>query len=108
MTRLTVAKARDHFAEAIDRVVQHGERIVLTSGGRTVACLVPVQDLPRLKKLEQQDSGNQPPKRRKPRSVWEEILEIADSIPDEDLQRVPADSSINLDHYLYGAAKRKS
>jgi len=30
---------------------------------------------------------------------------VADSIPDEDARQMPADASINLDHYLYGTPK---
>ncbi len=39
------------------------------------------------------------------RPIWEIVAEISRSVPDEEWARIPADSSINLDHYLYGAPK---
>jgi len=40
------------------------------------------------------------------RPIWEEIIEIAERIPEEELDKLPRDLSANLDHYLYGAPKR--
>jgi len=40
------------------------------------------------------------------RPIWEEIAEIADRIPEEELDKIPHDASVNLDHYLYGSPKR--
>ena len=39
-------------------------------------------------------------------TIWEEIIEIGKSIPEEDLAKIPTDASRNLDHYLYGAPKK--
>ena len=40
-------------------------------------------------------------------AAWvQEVEEHAKSIPDEAWDELPADSSINLDHYLYGAKKK--
>lgn len=41
------------------------------------------------------------------RPFWERILELGASIPKEELEKVPTDLSINLDHYLYGAPKEE-
>lgn len=41
------------------------------------------------------------------RPIWEVAEEIGRSIPPEEWEKVPKDLSINLDHYLYGAPKRK-
>jgi hypothetical protein len=38
--------------------------------------------------------------------IWEEIVAIGQAIPDEEWENVPSDLSINLDHYLYGKAKK--
>lgn len=35
-------------------------------------------------------------------TVWEKIIEIGNSIPDEELARMPRDGAANHDHYLYG------
>lgn len=40
-------------------------------------------------------------------SVEDEIRKIAASAPPRDWERVPRDMAVNLDHYLYGAPKRK-
>jgi hypothetical protein len=44
------------------------------------------------------------PKESKP--LWESIIEISKSIPDEEWDKLPRDSATNLDHYLYGSKKR--
>ena len=54
--------------------------------------------------LEARDSSSIQPE-DDDRPIWEIIAEIGRSIPDEDLAKIPTDSSINLDHYLYGAPK---
>jgi hypothetical protein len=40
------------------------------------------------------------------RPIWEVITEISEDIPDEEWDKIPNDSSINLDHYLYGAPRK--
>lgn len=42
------------------------------------------------------------------RPIWEVIEEISRQAPPEAWDNVPTDGSINVDHYLYGAPKRKS
>jgi hypothetical protein len=40
-------------------------------------------------------------------SIFEEIDAIVKKVPLEAWDDVPADGSVNVDHYLYGAPKRK-
>ena len=40
------------------------------------------------------------------RSIWEVVDEINGGLPADTWENVPADGSINLDHYLYGAPKK--
>ena len=40
-------------------------------------------------------------------SLFRKIEERGQNIPDEVWQEIPPDGSINHDHYLYGAKKRK-
>ena len=54
MTRLTASKARQHFADTINRVVYRGERIILYRRGKDLAAVVPISDLAVLEKLEDQ------------------------------------------------------
>jgi hypothetical protein len=35
------------------------------------------------------------------------VVALANSISDEDVEKMPADGSINHDHYLYGTVKRE-
>ena len=49
------------------------------------------------------DSLPEPPSK----PLWERIIELAESIPDEVLQRLPTDGARNVDHYLYGAPKEE-
>lgn len=41
----------------------------------------------------------------KAKPIWEIAKEIGKSVPSKDWEKVPKDSSINLDHYLYGHRK---
>jgi plasmid stability protein len=38
--------------------------------------------------------------------AWRQLVAIGDTLPEEERQRLPADASTNLDHYLYGAARK--
>ena len=38
---------------------------------------------------------------------WLVAAEIGASVPAEEWEKTPADASMNLDHYLYGAPKRE-
>jgi hypothetical protein len=42
---------------------------------------------------------------RSARPLWQRVVEIGASVPDEDWAKVPTDLSKNLDHYLYGSPK---
>jgi len=52
VTRLPATKVREQFADIINRVTYRGERVVLERRGKSVAALVPVQDLELLEALE--------------------------------------------------------
>jgi Arc/MetJ-type ribon-helix-helix transcriptional regulator len=38
--------------------------------------------------------------------VWKRVLDNMQAVPDEVFERIPADCSERLDHYLYGTPKR--
>jgi plasmid stability protein len=38
--------------------------------------------------------------------LWRQLVEIGDNLPEEEKARLPADASVNLDHYLYGAPRK--
>jgi len=40
------------------------------------------------------------------RTLWEMWKEHLKDIPEEELDQIPTDASVNLDHYLYGAPKK--
>ncbi|HXG86222.1 MAG TPA: hypothetical protein VNI84_19535 [Pyrinomonadaceae bacterium] len=40
------------------------------------------------------------------RTLWEIWKEHLKDIPEEELDKIPSDASVNLDHYLYGAPKK--
>jgi prevent-host-death family protein len=52
MTRLEASKAREDFADTLNRVAYGHERIVLRRRGKDVAALVPLEDLAFLEQLE--------------------------------------------------------
>jgi len=41
------------------------------------------------------------------KSFVEWVVDLANSIPEEDVKKMPRDGSINHDHYLYGTRKRE-
>jgi len=47
-------------------------------------------------------SSSRARKARAQAPIWEEILKIAQGIPQSDLHKLPTDLAANHDHYLYG------
>ena len=52
MTTLSIVEARNHLADAINRVTYGGERVVLARRGKPVAALVSAGDLALLQRIE--------------------------------------------------------
>ena len=52
MTTMSIAEARNNFADAINRVSYGGERVVFARRGKPVAALVSAEDLALLEKME--------------------------------------------------------
>jgi len=52
MTRVQTSKAREEFAELIDRARVNGERIMLRRYGKDVAAIVPAADVKLLQAIE--------------------------------------------------------
>ena len=52
MARITTHKAKESFAEKLNRVVSKQERIIVRRNGKDVAALVPMEDLVSLEELE--------------------------------------------------------
>jgi Arc/MetJ-type ribon-helix-helix transcriptional regulator len=40
------------------------------------------------------------------KTIWERILEMTAEVPEAEWDKLPADSSAQLDHYIYGTPKR--
>jgi hypothetical protein len=40
------------------------------------------------------------------KSIWDKLEERLDLVPQEEFADLPADASLNIDHYLYGAPKK--
>lgn len=55
------------------------------------------------KKIEEENDSDNGPKRK---TLWEMVKHIIEEVPDEEWEKIPADASLNLDHYLYGSPKR--
>lgn len=51
MTRVPASRSREEFADSLDRV-EKGERVLVESGGKAVAALVPLADLATLEEAE--------------------------------------------------------
>lgn len=52
MTALTITRAREEFAETVNRVTYKKERILVEKHGKAVMAFVPVEDLELLQALE--------------------------------------------------------
>ena len=52
MTALAMTKAREEFAETVNRVAYTKERILVEKHGKAVAAVVPVEDVELLQALE--------------------------------------------------------
>ena len=52
MAALTVSKAREVFAETVNRVAYTNERVMVERRGKAVAAMVPVEDVELLQFLE--------------------------------------------------------
>ena len=62
-----------------------------------------------LQRLEQEQPQAKPPQAEAApinKPIWEKFEEIAAGIPKEVWDKIPADSSEQLDHYLYGTPRR--
>ena len=62
-----------------------------------------------LRLLHQREQGRLPenqPDAAGPVPAWQRVLDHMNAVPDEDFDRIPADSSEQLDHYIYGTPKR--
>jgi prevent-host-death family protein len=55
LTRMSASQIREEFAEALNRVVYKGERIVLRRRGKDVAALVSMEDLELLQAAENRE-----------------------------------------------------
>src|SRR6266849_2648583 len=63
-----------------------------------------IAEIRRLRKALGEEALRREAEEAKP--IWEEIVELMQDVPEEELANLPADASENLDHYLYGAPKR--
>ncbi len=52
MTHLTISDARQRLADTVNRVAYTRERIILQKRGKSVAALVPIEDLELLEQIE--------------------------------------------------------
>ena len=50
--QISVAKVRDNLADALNKVANRGERIILMRRDKQVAALVPMEDLALLEEME--------------------------------------------------------
>lgn len=56
--------------------------------------------------LEMVEKKTSASSKRDTRPIWEIAIEISESIPLEEWEKLPSDGSVNHDHYLYGAPKK--
>ena len=52
------------------------------------------------------DEPIEPATEEPPKPFWQKVIEASQRIPDEDLERLPADLAAHVDHYIYGTPKR--
>jgi len=59
MTRLTVSKAKTALSDVVDRAAKTKERTVLSRRGKSIAAVVPIEDLRLLEHLTQEEMDRQ-------------------------------------------------
>jgi predicted DNA-binding protein len=62
-----------------------------------------------LEELEETSNGHEavePAVAAAPQLFWQKAIEASQRIPEEDLERLPADLAAQVDHYIYGTPKR--
>ena len=52
MAKVTTSEAKRPFAETLDRVASKRERVIVRRNGKSVAAIVPMEDLAALEELE--------------------------------------------------------
>jgi prevent-host-death family protein len=55
MGPIATTKARADFADLVNRAAHKGERILLSRNGKSVAAIVPVEDVTLLEEIEERD-----------------------------------------------------
>ena len=73
------------------------------------AALEELQEHERLTHHHETSNGHEtiePAAAEAPQPFWQKALEASQRIPEEDLERLPADLATHVDHYIYGTPKR--
>ena len=52
-------------------------------------------------------NGLEPPTAPRRLTIWDQVKDIIEAVPSEAWDEVPTDGAANVDHYLYGAPKKK-
>jgi hypothetical protein len=61
-------------------------------------------EMPARRNGDRPSNGDRKPPMKPP--IWKVLATLGESIPPEELERLPSDLARNVDHYLYGAPKR--
>ena len=70
MKKLPATKARQEFADTLNRVAYGRHRILVRRRGRNIAAVVPVEDLDLIKRCEEEEAArNKPATRRRGRGA---------------------------------------
>jgi hypothetical protein len=73
------------------------------------AALEELQEHERLMHEHGMSNGHEPGEpatAESPKPFWQKAIEASQRIPDEELERLPADLAAHVDHYIYGTPKR--
>ncbi|MCC6581054.1 MAG: type II toxin-antitoxin system Phd/YefM family antitoxin [Phycisphaeraceae bacterium] len=69
MTKLPITAVRARLAACVSRAADHGERILIERRGKVLCALVPVEDVERLERLEDDMDLHVLRQRRRERNV---------------------------------------
>jgi Arc/MetJ-type ribon-helix-helix transcriptional regulator len=83
----------------------HSGRYGSLDDAMAAAALLLVQQLEQEQAQTKGPEANHPEAGSSHRQIWEEIEELAASIPVEEFRKLPVDGAEQLDHYIYGIAK---
>jgi putative addiction module CopG family antidote len=90
-----------HLPEDLERFVQ-----AKVQSGRFASEEAAIAEAVRLLRQAEEGNGKEAEPRATAEPTWRRVLKTMEDVPDSVFEGIPADSSEQLDHYVYGSPRR--